>query len=149
MDILQFEPQSKSFDRILLFDVIEHIPIEKHVALFQRLAPWMHDDSLLLINLPNPGYILYDQKNNPTVLQEIDQPVYIATLATALSSAFLDIVKVETWSAWVKDDYQFIIARKRKAFEEHFLSRDRNIFQKGIGWLQRKWRKLIYRYPPV
>ena len=147
-DILQFEPRSREFDRILLFDVIEHIPVEKHELLFQRLSQWMHDDSLLLINIPNPGYILYDQKNNPGVLQEIDQPVYIAPLATALASASLDIVKVETWSVWVRDDYQFYTVKKKKDFEEHFLSRDRNFLQKGIAWLQRRWRKMIYRYPP-
>ena len=147
-DILQLEPQSKTFDYVLLFDVIEHIPVEDHTALFSRISRWMHDDSCLLINIPNPGYILFDEKNNPAALQEIDQPVFPDHLATVLAKSGLDIVQFETYSVWVKSDYQFIVIKKRKDFEEIFLSKERNIFQKGIVWWGRKWRKLIYRYPP-
>lgn len=147
-DILQFEPTTKVFDRLLLFDVLEHIPLEQHPQVFQRISQWMSDDSLVLINIPNPAYILHDQKNNPAALQETDQPVYIAPLSAALASASLDIVLVETYSVWVKEDYQFIVARKRKAFEERLLSAERGLFQKGMVWLKRKWRKIRYPYPP-
>lgn len=147
-DILQLAPTAKSFDFILLFDVIEHIPLEDHAALFSRISQWMHYGSSLLINIPNPGYILYDQKNNPAALQEIDQPLYPEQLATVLNAAGLDIEQFETYSIWVKNDYQFMVVRKRKDFEERFLSKERNTFQKGIVCLGRKWRKIIYRYPP-
>jgi len=147
-DILQFEPKTKVFDRILLFDVLEHIPLEQHPQVLRRIGQWMNDDSLLLINIPNPAYILYDRQHNPAALQETDQPVYIAPLSAALAAASLDIVSVEMYSVWVKEDYQFIIARKRKAFEENLLSAERNFFQKGMVWLKRKWRKFRYAYPP-
>ena len=147
-DILQLEPTAKSFDFVLLFDVIEHIPVEDHAALFAKINHWMHDDSALLINIPNPAYILFDEKNNPAALQEIDQPVYPEHLATVFAKAGLDILQFETYSIWVKNDYQFMVVKKRKDFEEIVLSKERNGFQKGIVWLGRKWRKLIYRYPP-
>jgi len=147
-DILQVQPQSHPFDFVLLFDVIEHIPVEDHAALFTRISGWMQDDSTLLINIPNPGYVIYDAKNNPAALQEIDQPVFPDHLATVLANAGLDIVQFETYSVWVKNDYQFIVVKKRKDFEEQFLSQERNLFQKGIVWLGRKWRKIIYPYPP-
>ena len=147
-DILQFEPRSSPFDRITLFDVIEHIPLEQHDAVFQRISKWMQDESLLLINIPNPGYILFDQKNNPAALQETDQPVFLAPLSTGLAKASLDIVQMETYSVWVKDDYQFLVVRKRKDFEEKILSTNRNIFQNGSIWMKRKWRKILYSYPP-
>lgn len=147
-DILQLEPSVKSFDYILLFDVIEHIPLEDHATLFSKISRWMHEGSWLLINIPNPDYILFDQKNNPAALQEIDQPVFPDHLATVVAKAGLGIVQFETYSVWVEKDYQFIVVRKRKDFEEKFLSKQRNIFQKGIVWVGRKWRKIIYRYPP-
>jgi trans-aconitate 2-methyltransferase len=146
-DILQFEPHQKLFDRILLFDVLEHIPMEQHGQVFQRISQWMNDESLLLINIPNPAYILYDQQHNPAALQETDQPVYLAPLSATLASASLDILSVETYSVWVKEDYQFIIARKRKPFEEKLLSDERNFFQKAVAWCNRKWRKQKYPYP--
>jgi trans-aconitate 2-methyltransferase len=147
-DILELEPSAKTFDFVLLFDVIEHIPLADHAALFTRISRWMQEDSYLLINIPNPGSILFDEKNNPAALQEIDQPVYPDHLATVLEGAGLDIVQFETYSVWVRNDYQFMVIKKRKDFEERLLSKERNIFQKGIVWLGRKWRKLIYRYPP-
>jgi len=147
-DILKLEPTAKSFDFVLLFDVIEHIPVEDHTALFAKINRWMHTDSSLLINIPNPASILFDEKNNPAALQEIDQPVYPDHLATVLAKAGLDIIQFETYSVWVKNDYQFIVIKKRKDFEEIVLSKERNIFQKGIVWWGRKWRKLRYRYPP-
>ena len=147
-DILQLEPVAKLFDFVLLFDVIEHISLKDHPALFSRISKWMHDGSTLLINIPNPGYILFDQKNNPAALQEIDQPVFPEQLSAVLAGAGLGIEQFETYSVWVKNDYQFIVARKRIDFEERILSKERNIFQKGVVWLERKWRKIIYRYPP-
>ncbi len=147
-DILAYSPTTKVFDRILLFDVLEHIPLEHHQLVFDRISGWMDNQSLLLINIPNPLYILFDQKYNPTALQETDQPVFIPPLSAALSSASLDIVSLDTYSVWVKEDYQFLIVRKRKEFKEQFLGRDRNLLQKGIVWLGRKWRKIRYPYPP-
>ncbi|MEO7984333.1 MAG: class I SAM-dependent methyltransferase, partial [Bacteroidota bacterium] len=147
-DILKLEPYSKTFDFVLLFDVIEHIPVADHTVLFKKISRWMQEHSWLLINIPNPGSILFDQKNNPAALQEIDQPVYPDHLATVLAGAGLDIVQFETYSVWVRNDYQFIAIKKRKEFEEKLLSKERKVFQKGIVWLGRKWRKLVYRYPP-
>jgi cyclopropane fatty-acyl-phospholipid synthase-like methyltransferase len=146
-DILQLEPQQKPFDFVLLFDVIEHIPVEKHSALFAKVSGWMKDVSYLLINIPNPGYILYDQKNNPSALQEVDQPIYSDHLATTLSKAGLDIVQFETYSVWAKNDYQFIVVKKRTEFAEEILSSERNFFQKIIVRVKREIRKFIYRYP--
>lgn len=148
-DILEFEPKRKLFERILLFDVLEHIPLGLHPQVFQRISQWMDAKSLLLINIPNPAYILYDQQNNPAALQETDQPVYFGLLSAAMEASSLDIQSVETYSVWVKDDYRFIIAQKRKPFEEKLLSKERNILQKAIKWLERKWRKVRHPYPPA
>lgn len=143
-DVLQFEPSLPSFDRILLFDVLEHIPLEQHRKVFERISQWMHTDSLLLINIPNPAAILYEQQHNPSGLQETDQTVYIGPLALAMEAAAIDILSVETYDVWQKEEYQFIVARKRKTFDPAPLSEKRNFFQKGYKWWQRKWRN---KYP--
>jgi trans-aconitate 2-methyltransferase len=147
-DILNYQPRNSSFDRILFFDVLEHIPIEPHADIFGRVSKWMHDDSLLLINIPNPGYILFDRENNPAALQETDQPIYISQLAQDLSTAGLDVWQVETYSVWVENDYQFILVKKRQRFSEKHLSEKRTMLEKGKIWLARKWRKIRFPYPP-
>lgn len=147
-DILQYKPQVKQFDRILLFDVLEHIPLSQHQQVFQRISEWMHSDSLLLINIPNPAAILHEQKHNPAALQETDQPVYIGPLAAAMEAAAVDILSVEMYDVWQKEEYQFIVARKRKDYDAAMFSNKRNTFQKGVVWLKRKWRRVRYPYPP-
>jgi len=146
-NIMEYEPVNKPFDYILMFDVLEHIPIETHELLLTKLCSWMHHDSQLFINIPNPGYILHDRKNNPGSLQEIDQPIFIDDLISVTSKASLDLEYFETYSIWVKDDYQFIIFKKKDEFEEIKLSDEQSIFNKTIIWLQRKWRRIRYKYP--
>ncbi len=90
-DILHFSPTAPFFDRILLFDVLEHLPEAQLPLLFQKVRSWMNEDSLLLINLPNPAYILFDRANDPAALQETDNPVFLHTLASILNDASLEI----------------------------------------------------------
>lgn len=146
-DVLGYKPAISQFDYILLFDVLEHIPEEKHEELFRKIFNWMHNDSFLFINLPNPEYILYDQKNNPDVLQEVDQPVYLHELAPLLNKQRLHIWNMETYSIWVRNDYQFYVVQKQKAFEEIVLNDQMNIVEKAIERVRLKFRKLRYNYP--
>ncbi|MBI5371165.1 MAG: class I SAM-dependent methyltransferase [Sphingobacteriales bacterium] len=147
-DILELNPRAASFDYILLFDVLEHIPLEKHPALFQRISGWMGEDSMLLINLPNPGYILYDQQHNPAALQELDQPVFTEILVPRLAAAGLELHYFETWTVWAENDYQFLLLRKKTAFTEQLLSGKRTLLHKIRVRLGREWRKIRYPYPP-
>ena len=107
----------------------------------------MHHDSVLFINLPNPDYIIYDQQNNPEALQEIDQPIFIDALSQVLKSCELQIEKMETYSIWVKNDYQFYVIQKKKAFEEIVLEIGKNIFSKAFNRLSLRIRKIRYNYP--
>lgn len=146
-DILEYRPKNTFFDKILLFDVIEHIPLEQHPALFKKISTWMTEDSSILINIPNPNYLLYDHTHNPKSLQVIDQPIFIENLASVLSNLSLEIIHFETYSIWVKNDYNFIIVKKRTPFKETFLSEGRSLWQKVSLRLKREARKRFYKYP--
>ena len=74
-DVVTYQPSARNFDFITLFDIIEHIPIDKHSDLFQNLAGFLNENTKVLINIPHPAYIEYDRTNNPEALQIIDQPV--------------------------------------------------------------------------
>lgn len=146
-DILNFTPQFAPYDLILIFDVLEHIPEADHFEIFSKIKNWMNDESLLLINLPNPEYILFDQKHYPEHLQEIDQSVFIKQLVPIFNSLSLELKYLETYSVWVKEDYQFLIIQKQKEFTEVQLSTLRSFPEKTVRWLQRKWIRLIHRFP--
>lgn len=145
-DVLDYKPINPSFDNIFLFDVIEHIPENKHPDLFRKIEKWMKDDSSLLINIPNPNYILFARKYRPESLQEIDQAITLDNLSKAVLGAGLEITFFETYSIWSEDDYQFMVIGKQKPYIEKLLSNQRNIFQKASARIIREYRKLRYRY---
>lgn len=138
---------SASFDKILLFDVLEHIPEEVHTQVFANIESLLMDEGLLLINLPNPGYILYDRANQPDVLQELDQPIFLQDLLPKIVKANLELVHFETHSVWAREDYHFLIVRKKRSFQEQLLNDERSFFQKAAVRLQREIRKFRYRFP--
>lgn len=146
-DILEYSPQSQRFDFILLFDVLEHIPIERQAELFSKINSWMHENSVLFINLPNPDYIRYDQKHNPQALQEIDQPISLEKLSEVLCNCHLKITQMKTYSIWVKNEYQFYVIHKSEEFEAILLEKNLNILQKLRNRLQLQLRKIRYNYP--
>jgi len=144
--IFDFEPGRSTFDYLLLFDVIEHIPVTDHVVLFRRISEWMTTDSTILVNIPNPEYTLFDSKYNPQALQEIDQPVFIDNLTRVLSETGLWLKHFETYSVWVRNDYQFLVIKKKFEFKELSLHSERSLIQKIKMRIAREIRRLKYRY---
>lgn len=145
-DILNIDPKGDRFDFILLFDVLEHIPLSDHPKLFRRLSKWMHPESRLLINIPNPDYIVFEQNFHPELLQVIDQPVTLGKLALDLQAGGLDIIFLETYSIWVKNDYRFFIVQLQQPFEEVFIKKNKTFLHKLISRMKRKWRTFIWPY---
>lgn len=146
-DVLNFNPRFAFYDMILLFDVLEHIPEADHFKVFSKINALMTDETYLLINLPNPEYILYDQKEQPEKLQEIDQPIFLKNLLPVFTELNLELKVFETYSVWVKEDYQFLVVQKKKKFKEEFLNSEKDFYQKAIGRLDREFRKLKHRFP--
>jgi SAM-dependent methyltransferase len=145
-DIVNYKPKETDFDFIILFDVLEHIPFENHFALFKNLSEISTERTKILINIPNPDYINFDIKNNPNVLQIIDQPIPLDLLVKNTVENGLKIHFFETYSIWVKNDYQFFILEKEKDFNELKLSSERNVFQKIIHKVKILFIKAVYNY---
>lgn len=129
-DVVYYIPKEKKYDFITLFDVIEHIPIEKHQDLFRNLAAIADDDTQIIINIPNPAFIEYLKKNDPASLQIIDQPVPLQTIVDNAENSGLQIINFNTYSIWVENDYQFMVIRKRKDYEKILISDQRTLIQK-------------------
>jgi trans-aconitate 2-methyltransferase len=145
-DIVKYKPKHTNFDFIILFDVLEHIPIENHHKLFQNLSEISTEKTKILINIPNPDYINYDIKNNPEVLQIIDQPIPLNEIVKNTIENDLKIILFETYSIWVKNDYQFLIIEKEKEFKEIKLSDYRSLTEKIIQKIKIIYFKYFYNY---
>lgn len=145
-DIVDYQPEYQNFDFILLFDIMEHIPQEKHLDLFKNVSNQMHENTILVVNIPNPDYIEYDQKEQPDVLQIIDQPIQLDFIINNIVSAKLDLIFFEKYSIWVKDEYCIYILNKKRHFVENILDRHKNICRKFMTKVFRLKLKFFYPY---
>ncbi len=101
------------FDHIVLPDVIEHIPLEQHARLFEKLSAILDSKGSIHIHIPNPPYLAWCHEHRPDLLQIIDQPVYTEELLKNIRPYELHLHKLETYSIWVEDsDYQYIVLKK-------------------------------------
>ena len=78
-DMSDFESNLK-FDFVVFPDVLEHIPVEEHAPLFERIARVCNPNAKLLINIPEPNTLNYHRKHNPHLLQIIDQSLSMQDL---------------------------------------------------------------------
>jgi ubiquinone/menaquinone biosynthesis C-methylase UbiE len=117
-DITAFETQLNKPDFITLIDVLEHIPLELHAALFQRISQVMGLNSHFVINLPNPDYIAHDIALEADSLQVIDQPVPFASLIQQLDDAGLELMTYQKYGLWHHDEYQWFVLRIKRPFNE-------------------------------
>jgi len=115
-DVTEYHPKLKQVDFVTLFDVIEHIPIALHEKLFLNVANMLSDDGLLLINIPSPASINWDRGNAPEVLQIIDQEIPLSLITKNCYTAGLEVIKFESHSIWIEDDYHFMVIRKKKGY---------------------------------
>jgi trans-aconitate 2-methyltransferase len=99
-------------DVVLLPDVIEHIPLEQHDALFARVASWVKPDGFVLLHYPNPHHLEWCHANNPENLQIIDQPIHADALLANAYRHGLYLSHYERYSIWVREgDYVVAVLR--------------------------------------
>jgi trans-aconitate 2-methyltransferase len=117
-DMTNFSHQRK-FDFIVLPDVLEHIPVDAHDNIFATIKNLIHQDSIIFINIPNPKSLEWFHKNQPEVLQIIDQPIYTDRLLSTAHKHGFYMFNLETYSLYYNEpDYQNIIFKVNKPIEK-------------------------------
>jgi len=99
-------------DVVLLPDVIEHIPLEQHDALFGRVASWVKPGGFVLLHYPNPHHLEWFHVHHPERLQIIDQPIHADVLLANAYRHGLHLDYYERYSIWVREgDYVVAVLR--------------------------------------
>jgi trans-aconitate 2-methyltransferase len=110
-DVLEAEIEG-SFDVVVLPDIVEHIPLESHPALFGRVASWVEPDGLVLLNYPNPHYLEWCREHHPERLQIVDQSIHADVLLANAYPHGLHLDYLERYSIWVREgDYVVAVLR--------------------------------------
>ena len=90
----------EQFDVIVLPDVVEHIPLDQHPALFAQIRNWIRDDGFVLLHYPNPHHLEWVRAHKPDALQIIDQPVHADLLTANAYSNGLYLTNYERYAIW-------------------------------------------------
>jgi trans-aconitate 2-methyltransferase len=59
----------RTFDVVVMPDVIEHIPVGDHVKLFANVRRWLRDRGWALVHMPSPLFLEWCHRNRPDLLQ--------------------------------------------------------------------------------
>ncbi|MCO4806522.1 MAG: class I SAM-dependent methyltransferase [Flavobacteriales bacterium] len=138
-DMVRLDIDEK-FDVILLPDVLEHIPISDHPALFKKLASLLSPTGMIVIHIPDPNYLAwrYTQENDKDKMQIIDQSIYTDQLTADLYPTGLYITHLETYNLHVENgDYQIIQVRKSKPTEYPALQRETPFSTRVVNKIKR------------
>ncbi len=130
----------RTFDVILLPDVLEHIPIADHATLFQKLSALLAPDGMIVIHIPDPNFLAWrhTQEKEKPLLQIIDQSIYTDKLTADLYPAGLFITHLESYNLHTENgDYQIIKVRKTKPTDYPLLQRDTTFTTRVINKIKR------------
>jgi cyclopropane fatty-acyl-phospholipid synthase-like methyltransferase len=136
------------FDVVVLPDVIEHIPLDLHAALFRRVASWLRDDGFALVHYPNPHHLEWVTEHRPDRLQIVDQPVHADVLLSNAYSAGLYLDYYERYSIWVQEgDYVVAVLKPSAGIAEfHDLPEPQPSMATRVRWrVRRDARRLAAR----
>jgi trans-aconitate 2-methyltransferase len=108
-DVTQ-EPIQGSFDRIIIPDVLEHIPVAGHKTVFRAAASVLKPEGKLVIHIPHPCYLDYMRVHAPEKLQIIDQSLSAAQLITDAEEAGFNLAYFESYALHFQPaDYQIMM----------------------------------------
>lgn len=110
--------EPKPFDLVVLPDVIEHIPLEQHPALFRTIAAHLAPNGRVLINVPCAEVLDYMHKHHPGTLQVIDQPITPATLVRITDEAGLTLISFNSYGLrFTHGEYNSVVLGHRPKLE--------------------------------
>jgi cyclopropane fatty-acyl-phospholipid synthase-like methyltransferase len=131
-DMIGFKSDDK-FDFIVLPDVMEHIPLEQHEALFKTMANCIHDESIIFIHIPHPTALDSLRRTSPEKLQIIDQSISAKDMIINASAANLRLIEYRAYSLTAKQtDYVFIKFKKDTPFDLIQLPKSKIIKKKTL-----------------
>ena len=109
---------NKKFDFIIFPDVLEHIPVATHTQIFSTLKNLVHENSIILINNPEPLALEWVHQNRKDLLQIIDQPLHVDHFAKLAYDNGFYIEKVEPYALHTQQfDYQNIIIKPKHSLK--------------------------------
>lgn len=128
-DMSDFNKPGQTFDFFVFPDVLEHIPVEQHSALFEKISRHAHDNSVVFIHIPAPRFLEHNIRSEREKLQIIDQPLDTAELLAAWQNNGFYLEKMETYGIFYEEkDYQYFILKRNTKIDKSTLRKKWPVF---------------------
>jgi SAM-dependent methyltransferase len=101
------------FDAVVLPDVIEHVPLERHHQLFAAVESVLARPGSVLITYPSPEYQSYLKSHEPKTLQLVDETIELDDL---LRHTSLKIVHFSYKHVWSRNQYVHLVLGTDRSF---------------------------------
>ncbi len=101
------------FDAVVLPDVIEHVPLERHHQLFAAVERVLARPGLVLITYPSPEYQNYLKAHEPKALQLVDETIELDDL---LRHTSLKLVHFSYKHVWSRNQYVHLVLTTDRTF---------------------------------
>ncbi|MBS1652383.1 MAG: class I SAM-dependent methyltransferase [Bacteroidetes bacterium] len=108
------------FDYIVLPDVLEHIPVELHAGIFKLLESVSHNDTQILINIPEPHCLNWIRQNHPQKLQIIDQSLDTAKLIGDANNAGFKLYSMNSYGLQYQENEYTSFVFKRNLQKSNY-----------------------------
>jgi trans-aconitate 2-methyltransferase len=104
---------TKAYDWVVFPDVLEHIPTEKHSAIFSTVSDALKPGGHVFVHIPHPRYQDYIRDHEPEKLQIIDQSLSAGELINNAELGSLSLEHYQSYSLFRQPaDYQAILFKK-------------------------------------
>lgn len=106
-----------TFDFVLLFDILEHIPMADHARNIAILRAKTAPSSRVVVNIPSPQYNAYLRAHEPASLQVVDEVLESDFVLSNFANSGLVLDSFKTYGVWLRDQYQLMVFRPRSPLD--------------------------------
>ena len=139
---------ARKFDILILPDVIEHLPKEKHHVVFNYLAKLISSQAVIFITYPNPEYTHWLLYNRPSLLQPIDEVIGIDDIMKICAMLGTQIILYKKTNISLKQDYNHVVLARYEWQYETLQNQDINYFSKLLRLFVQLYNIWNYIYLP-
>jgi 2-polyprenyl-3-methyl-5-hydroxy-6-metoxy-1,4-benzoquinol methylase len=112
----EFVSEPEAYDFVCMFDVLEHIPIPEHEAIFSTARKCIKKSGHLVVSIPNAASNRYLREHRPEALQPIDHELEVAALIELAGRVGLALHRFEEFDAWEEHQYHLFAFRPVKEY---------------------------------
>lgn len=128
-------------DRLLMVDVLEHLPRDQHPSLFARFGELLAPEAKIILTFPTPEFQRLLTENAPEKLQPVDEMIdadHISALAAAAGMRVKIFLRRDVWRT---SQYIHCVLSRGSVLNDV----ERSFSERILGWLQGIYWRMVQR----